>query len=129
MTTIQDEVEAAELEGFFEVGHMPHLVSLYAAYKTHRAAEAAAKKAKGRTGDRILAELQKVSAIVFTIGGQPMMRRQVVEDKLIFDQKEFRKDHPALYEQYRTKTKKGSVRAWVRPQNGDDVTEEDDDDA
>lgn len=126
MTTLQDEVEAAELEGFYEVGHNAHLVEMYARYKELRRQEKRVRERKGQLGDKILEKLTELGATAFTIGGQVMMRKQVVEDSKVFDTERFKKDHPELYTEYRTKTKKGSIRAWVRPQNGDDMSEDDD---
>lgn len=119
-----EEVEAAELEGFMEVGHDPILVALYAGYKTQRAVAAGANKIKGKLADKILEKLTEFQATCFTIGGQPMMRKQVVEDTTVLDGERLKAEKPDVYAEYCTKVKKGSVRVWVRPQNGDDVTSE-----
>lgn len=119
-----EEVEAAELEGFVEVGDNPVIVGLFAGYKTHRFGESNERKAKSRIGDRIIAALTEHGAKAFTIGGVVEMRKQVVDDTTVFDVEQFKIDHPKLFAEYNTKTKAGSVRVWVRPQTSDDLSEE-----
>lgn len=126
LTRPAEEVEAAELEGFLEVGNMPHLAGLYWAYKTQRAAAAAANKIKGRLANRILASLKEHEATCFTIGGQPVMRKQVVKDTVVLDSAKVKAKYPEIWLEC-SKTKKGTIKVWVRPQDGDDASEEDED--
>ena len=120
MTTIQEEAEAAELEGFIAIDSDPAAMGLVWAFKTQRRIAKAAADAKGKLGNKIMEYIEAHGAKVITIGGQVFARKQIVQARTVFDEDRFKADHPQMHKNYMTKEVAGSTRLWVRPQDGDD---------
>lgn len=116
-----EEIEAAELEGFLEIAHVPEAMAMVWSYKTMRRTAADANKEKGRVGNRLMEYIEQHGAKVLTIGGQVFARKQVSHSRTVFNEDDFKKDHPDLHTKYMTKTVAGSTRLWVRPQDGDEA--------
>jgi hypothetical protein len=116
-----EEVEAAELEGFLEIAHIPEAMAMVWSYKTMRRTAADASKEKGRVGNRLMEYIEQHGAKVLTIGGQVFARKQVSHSRTVFDEDAFKAAHPELHREFMTKTVSGSTRLWVRPQDGDEA--------
>lgn len=111
-----EAAEAAELEGLVAIDGDPHLTQLVFAYKQARFAEKQARENKGKIADALMAALTERGAEAFTIGGQPMARRQESVTTTL-DSKKLKDDMPELWLKYARQT--STVKLWVRPQDGD----------
>lgn len=121
-TLSPEELEAQELEGFISIDQDPVAQGLVWGYKAQRRAAKLANDLKGKIGDRLLAYITERGGTALVLGGQPMARKQIIKDKTVFDEKRFKDEHPQLHAQYMTRTIKGTIKVWVRPQDGDDPT-------
>lgn len=116
-----EEVEAAELEGFLAIDNDPAAMALVWSFKAQRRLAKAANDAKGVIANRLMEYIESHGARAITIGGQKFAQKQVVRATTKFDETRFKADHPELHAQYNTKDVAGSVRLWVRPQDGDEA--------
>lgn len=111
-TLHDEEVEAAELEGIVAIDDNPALMQLVFTYQVHRKSEKDSEAAKKSAGGGLMAAFVSANAVAFTIGGVVMARKQEPTTSR-FNEKNFKADHPDLWEKYYEKNVPQEHRPWV----------------